>query len=297
MVSTPVPPEASAVGTAFGYAALVVMASWALMFVALIGMLVAVTVMRGRRLRAVGGEPPVAAVTVASPLLPVLLAKLRSADPRFDEQLLLDVAQTACLLMFAAQSTGDEQALRRLAAPAFWSTYFGRYTAMMARDARLARDPRTGRGMQSTRHARFPVDYQATAPRLVGLELGEWQRVQVRVSFSQLRAMLAPGARGQAAAGTATSLGSMLGAIGASVNSQATHGSELSWVSWAGRYELDFIRPAGARTDPAAAVASRICPACGAAYRSDLATACAHCRAERPLAWGEWRLVNITAVE
>lgn len=54
---------------------------------------------------------------------------------------------------------------------------------------------------------------------------------------------------------------------------------------------------AGARTDPAAALASRACRACGAAYRSDLATQCAHCRAERPLAWGEWRLASITAAE
>ena len=68
-------------------------------------------------------------------------------------------------------------------------------------------------------------------------------------------------------------------------------------MSWAGRYDLDFARQAGARTDPAAALASRTCAACGAAYRSDLAAHCAHCRAERPLAWGEWRLTDITAVE
>lgn len=211
------------------------------------------------------------------------------------------MAQAACLLMFAAQSTGDEEALRRLAAPSFWSTFLGRYIALNARDARLARDPRTGRGTSSRRHARFPVDYQASAPELVGVELGAWQRARVRVSFSQLRVVLAPGARGQTAAATATSLASMVGAIGASVSSQASSsgsgGSELSWMSWAGRYDLDFTRPAGARTDPAAALASRTCAACGAAYRSDLATHCAHCRAERPLAWGEWRLAGITAVE
>jgi hypothetical protein len=92
----------------------------------------------------------------------------------------------------------------------------------------------------------------------------------------------------------------MASGIGASVSSQVSgsgaRGSELSWVSWAGRYDLDFTRPAGARTDPAAALASRTCAACGAAYRSDLAAQCAHCRAERPLAWGEWRLAAITAV-
>jgi hypothetical protein len=302
VVSPSALPEASAVGSAFGIAGLVVFFSWVLMFVVLFGMLIAVTVLRGRRQRqGQDGGPPAATAAPADPLLPARLAELRSADPRFDEQLLLDVAQAACLLMFAAQSTGDEGALRRLAAPSFWSTFFGRYIAVNARDARLARDPRTGRGTSSRRRARFPVDFQATAPELVRVELGAWQRAQVRVSFSQLRAVLAPGARGQTAAATATSLGSMASAIGASVSSQASssdsRGSELSWISWAGRYDLDFTRPAGARTDPAVALTSRTCAACGAAYRSDLAAHCAHCRAERPLAWGEWRLVSITAVE
>jgi hypothetical protein len=300
MVAPSVPAEASAVRTAFAIAELVVFASWALLFALIFGLLITVTVLRGRaRRRSQGGDPPAGAAD--DPLLPARLTELRVADPRFDEQLLLDVAQAACLLMFAAQSAGDEQALRRLAAPAFWSTLFGRYTAVTARDARLARDPRTGRGVQSRRHARFPVDYQATAPELVGLELGEWQRARVRVSFSQLCAVLAPGARGEAAAATATSLGSLAGALGASVSSQAsssgTGGSELSWVSWAGRFDLDFTRPGGARTDPAAALASRTCAVCGAAYRSDLAVQCGHCGAGRPLAWGEWRLDGITMVD
>ena len=302
MVGPPGPAEASAVGTAFGIAVLVVMASWALMFVVLFGMLIAITLLRGRRQRqGQGGEPVLSAAAPADPLLPARLAELRSVDPRFDEQLLLDAAQVASLLLFAAQSTGDEQALRRLTAPAFWSTFYGRHTAITARDARLARDPRTGRSAESRSHARFPVDYQAGAPELVRLELGGWQRAQVRVSFSQLRIVLAPGARGQAAAATATSLGSMASALSSSISGQAsgsgTGRSDLSWLSWAGRYDLDFTRPADARTDPRAALASRNCAACGAAYRSDLATHCAHCRAERPLAWGEWRLAGITMVE
>ena len=302
MVGPPAPAEASAVGTAFGIAALVVMASWALMFVILFGLLIAITLLRGRRQRqGQGGEPVPSAAAPADPLLPARLAELRSVDPRFDEQLLLDAAQVASLLLFAAQSTGDEQALRQLTAPVFWSTFYGRHTAITARDARLARDPRTGRSPESRRHARFPVDYQASAPELVRLELGPRQRAQVRVSFSQLRVVLAPGARGQAAAATATSLGSMASALGESMGSRASSSgngrSDLSWLSWAGRYDLDFTRPADTRTDPRAALASRTCTACGAAYRSDLAAQCAHCRAERPLAWGEWRLAGITMVE
>jgi hypothetical protein len=68
-------------------------------------------------------------------------------------------------------------------------------------------------------------------------------------------------------------------------------------MSGAGRYDLDFVRPAGTRTDPGAALASRTCAACGAAYRSEFAVECAHCRAERPVPWGQWRLSQITAVE
>jgi hypothetical protein len=73
--------------------------------------------------------------------------------------------------------------------------------------------------------------------------------------------------------------------------------AELSWVSWAGQYDLGFSRPAGARTDPGTALSSRACTACGATYRSELAIECAHCQAERPVPWGQWRLASITAVE
>jgi hypothetical protein len=51
------------------------------------------------------------------------------------------------------------------------------------------------------------------------------------------------------------------------------------------------------RTDPGAALASRTRTTCGATYRSELATACANCKAPRPLPWGEWRLADLTPVE
>ncbi len=251
MVALSAAPEASTVGTALGIAGIVIFASWVLLIALLFGVLIVVTLLRGRRQRQEqSGESAGVTAAVVDPLLPARLARLRSADPRFDEQLLLEVAQAACLLMFAAQSTGDEQALRRLAAPSFWSTFLGRYIAMNARDARQERDPGTGRGARSRRHARFPVDFQAAAPELIAVELGMGQRAQVRVSFSQLRAVIAPGAHGQVAAASATSLGSMASALGAGMSGQlsssGTGGSDLSWVSWAGRYDLDFTRPAGA---------------------------------------------------
>lgn len=286
---------ASAAGAVFGVIELIVIASWVLLFAVLIGMLGYMTVLRGRRERLRYGAPEVAH---ADPQLPTRLAEVRLADPHFDEELLLDAAQMLCLVMFAAMSTGDEQAIRHLAAPSFWPTFFGHYIQTSARDARMQRTPAGGSSSASRHHARLPVDYQASAPELIGLELGPHQRARVRVSFSQLGAVVGPGAQAQTAMASATSLTSLAasfgGAVGERMNSAA---AGLSWLSWAGQYDLDFTRPASARTDPSAAPASRTCGACGAAYRSELATACAHCRTERPVPWGQWRLVRITAVE
>jgi hypothetical protein len=72
---------------------------------------------------------------------------------------------------------------------------------------------------------------------------------------------------------------------------------DSAWLSWAGQYDLAFTRPAGSRTDPGGALASRTCTACGRAYRSELATACEYCKAERPTPWGQWRLANVTVVD
>jgi hypothetical protein len=289
--------EASAVRSAFGWAAFVIFLSWVLLFVVLIGTLVAVTLMRGSKQRQRRSRRPAEDSrpgTVA--LLPARLAQLRSADPRFDEQLLLEVAQMACLLMFAAQSTGDEQAIRRLTTPSFWSTFFGRYIATMARGVRQMRDP----DVPASRQSRFPVDFQTAAPELIELELGAWQRARIRVSFTQLRAIVSPGAEREAATATATSLSSLARSFGGTMNdrmsSSGTPTSGLGWVSWSGRYDLDFLRPSGTRTDPAAALSTRTCTACGAAYRSDLAIECAHCHTERPLAAGQWLLSEMTIV-
>ncbi|HTX26828.1 MAG TPA: hypothetical protein VME19_07405 [Streptosporangiaceae bacterium] len=35
----------------------------------------------------------------------------------------------------------------------------------------------------------------------------------------------------------------------------------------------------------------------GAAYRSEFAAACDHCRSPRPVAWGSWVLTQIMLVE
>jgi hypothetical protein len=292
-------PLAGAAGTAGEIIGLVVIGGWILLFAILIGLLVTVTLLRGARQRRQRrpGTSALAPARPPDPQLPARLADIRRADPDFDEQLLLEAAQMASLLIFAARSTGDEQAIRQLAAPSFWSTLFGRYIATTARDARQRRAI-TGGASASRRQARLPIDFQATAPELVGLELGPRQLARVRVSFSQLGAIVAAGAAGQAGMASATNLKSLGSSFGGAMGSRMNDApAGVSWVAWAGRYDLDFTRPAGSRTDPRAALASRTCAVCGAAYRSEFATTCAHCGAPRPAAWGDWRLAQITAVE
>lgn len=96
---------------------------------------------------------------------------------------------------------------------------------------------------------------------------------------------------------SATSLASLAASFGTAVGEGLSQVPAPSWLAWAGQYDLVFIRPAGAQTDPDAAMASRTCTVCGATYRSELAAACANCQAARPLPWGEWRLASLTPVE
>jgi hypothetical protein len=281
----------TAAKTAAGVLVIVVIAGWALMFAVLFGLLIYVTVLRGRRQ---GRRRTATASTVsADPNLPAVLARARHDDPYFDERLLLDASQLICLVTFAAISTGDEEAIRHLAAQSFWSTFFGRYVQNAARSARLQRVQQQGRRAGSRRQARLPLDYQALAPELISLDLSQ-QRARIRVSFSQLLAVVAPGADRQTAMASATSLSSLAVSFGGAMSQRVNnHEPGLSWLSWAGKYDLILTRPPGTLTDPRAALANRTCSSCGATYRSELATRCAHCGTERPLAWNAWRLSDI----
>jgi hypothetical protein len=69
----------------------------------LFGMLIYLTVLRGRRQSRKRMEPGPA--SSAGPNPPTVLAQARHADPYFDEQLLLDASQLICLFIFAAMST------------------------------------------------------------------------------------------------------------------------------------------------------------------------------------------------
>jgi hypothetical protein len=285
----------NAARSAVGVLVLVIIAGWALMFAVLFGMLIYVTVLRGRR-QSRKREAP-GPVVSADPNLPAVLAQARHADLYFDEQLLLDASQLICLVIFAAMSTGDEEAIRYLAARSFWSTFFGRYTRSASRSVRLQRLQEQGRRAGSRRQARLPVDYQALAPELISLDVRQ-QRACIRVSFSQLRAVVAPGAQSQTAMASATSLSSLAVSFGGAMSERMNNSVPgLSWLSWAGKYDLVFTRPPGTRTDPRAAIANRTCSSCGATYGSELATTCAHCRTERPVAWDTWRLADIAVVD
>jgi hypothetical protein len=95
----------------------------------------------------------------------------------------------------------------------FWSVFFGRQVTMPARDARQPRAAADG-APAPRRQARLPIDYQTDAPDLVGVELGPRQVARVRVSFSQLAVVVAPGAAGQAAMASAQSLSLLAASFG-----------------------------------------------------------------------------------
>lgn len=295
----------SAGATAIGIVVLVVILSWVLLLAVLLGYLAVGVRSRGRvqRLRAAarhGVVRPAAGRPARVSAIPAELATLRRDDPHFDEQLLLDAALTATLLVFAATSTGNVAPISRLVTESFWQTPFGRLTRLTARDRRreaeqLALDQARGR---SRTKWNIPLDYQPSVPELVAVQLGAEHRVSVRVSFDQLQAVMRPGAAAFAEGAAAINLPSAMAAIGKAVaaGTDQARTSDISWLASGGRYDLVFVRPADARSDASAALADRTCTGCGAPYRSELATACAHCGADRPLPWGRWRLAEATPV-
>jgi hypothetical protein len=200
------------------------------------------------------------------------------------------------MLVFAATSTGDAAPISRLVTESFWQTPFGQLTRTTVRDRRRENgqselDQASGRKVSSWN---IPLDYQPSVPELVAVEIGAEHRVSVRVSFDQLQAVVRPGAAELAAGAAANNFVSAMISIGkgagAGVSSNGPRKIEVSWLGAGGRYNLVFVRPADARTDSSAALADRTCTTCGATHRSELAVACAHCGAERPLPWGRWRL-------
>jgi hypothetical protein len=279
--------------TAFGIIELVVIGSWIVFFAVLLIFAAVVLTRRGRgqRRRDAQRQRP---ARPRPARLPAGLDAIRQSDPRFDDQLLLDAALTATLLVFAATTTGDVAPLGRLVTESFWRTPFGRITQLTARDRRredALSEQDAAAGRQRSRW-NIPLDYYPSVPELVSADLGRQQRVGVRVSFGQLQAVVRPGAGDLAAGAAATNFGSVLVSVARTVSSQASNptASSVSWLASGGQFELSFVRPGDARTGPSAALADRTCLTCGATYQSELAIACQHCQAPRALPWGNWRL-------
>jgi hypothetical protein len=279
--------------TIFGILELLVFIGWAGLFIVLLGWLAVVTMSRSRSKRRseLSPTPPPDQAAIRTGL-----ASMRSVDPHFDLQLLLDAARTATLLIFAATSTGEIEPISRLVTDSFWTVPFGQLISDTARSRRrenvqAARDHIAGRQIKRWN---IPLDYQASVPEVAAISVGMEHAISIRISFSQLQGLVRPGAGKLAEASAAGNVQTAMTAVARSVATQMNDSGrqEASWISSAGHYDLQFVRPASARTDPAAALADRTCSKCGAAYRSELATSCSYCATTRPMPWGEWRLAT-----
>ena len=273
---------------------LVIIASWVLFFAVMLIYAAVMFTARGRGQRQRQAQHPERRQHAGPRMgtLPPGVDDLRRVDPDFDGQLLLDAAQTATLLVFVATTTGDTAPVSRLVTGSFWSTPFGRISSMMARDRRREAAESARDGSPGRKRWNIPLDYHPSVPEIRTVSLGREQRVTVRVSFGQLQAVIRPDARELAAGAAARSFGSAMVSMGKSVAIQTSDGQadSVSWLAAGGDFDLTFVRPSGATTDPFAAVADRTCTACGATYQSELAIACEHCRTPRALPWGNWRL-------
>jgi len=299
MTATAIAATSNPLGLALGIAIAIAILGWILILVLLITTYLVMVAVRGRAQKSREAGPPPRAADASEILAG--LGEIRRRDPDFDEQLLFDAAQTATLLAFTAISTGDTAPIMRMVADSYWSTPFGRYVSTVARDRRRAvLDAENAAIRRRNRNVpRLPLDYHADLPRLARVALGDVEEIDIRVSFSGLVAMIARGATamasGAAARGTGQAVLSLTRAVGDRLNDSGL--DEVSWVASSGSYELSFIRPAGAHTDPLAVLSDRVCARCGAAFDSELAVACASCRTARPLPWGQWRLVQVQVVD
>ena len=279
--------------TIFGIIELLIFIGWVTLLAVMIGMFVLLTVSRNRSRRRAElhpASPPDAAAIRAG------LASLRSVDPHFDLQLLLDAARTATMLIFAANTTGEIEPISRLVTETFWTMPYGRLTSETARSKRrenvqAAKDQAAGRQIK---RLNVPLDFQASVPEVAAISLNGAHAISIRISFSQLQGLVRPGAGTLAEAGAARNLQTAMTSFGKSVANQlnSPHAQEASWLSSSGHLDLQFVRPAGTTTDPAAALADRTCTKCGAAYLSEMATSCSYCATARPMPWGEWRLAK-----
>ena len=179
---------------------------------------------------------------------------LQSVDPGFDVTAFLDNARVAVGAYAMAHSAEDDRLLRRITTPGYWQTPNGKAVASAIAGWQRYAGDRPG----ATNRGRVVLDLSWRRPEVKSVALGDqgMDRITVRLALV------------------------IVGAAGAAW--QRTDGVT--------RFDWEFVRPAGQRTDPGAVLLPRTCGDCGSPYRSDLDDACTFCHAARPDTQAGWRL-------
>jgi hypothetical protein len=179
---------------------------------------------------------------------------LQSVDPGFDVTAFLDNARVAVGAYAMAHSAEDDRLLRRITTSGYWQTPNGKAIAGAVAEWQRYAGDRPG----ATNRGRTVLDISWRRPEVRSVALGSqgMDRITVRLALV------------------------IVGTAGAAW--QRTDGVT--------RFDWEFVRPAGQRTDSAAVLLPRTCGDCGAPYRSDLDDACPFCHAARPDTQAGWRL-------
>jgi hypothetical protein len=240
--------------------------AWAVALAFMVFLALVLVVSRGRSdavrnvfRRAVAVGAPHGAVHAAgragSPAATVTAVReLQSVDPGFDVTAFLDSARIAVGAYAMAHSAQDDRLLRRITTSGYWQTPNGKALAAGVAEWQRYAGDRPG----ATNRGRMVLDISWRQPEVKRVALGDqgMDRITVRLA-SVIAGAAGPGW-------------------------QRT--DEVT------RFDWDFVRPAGQRTDPRAVLLARTCADCGGPYRSDLDDACPYCHAARPDTQAGWRL-------
>jgi hypothetical protein len=182
------------------------------------------------------------------------IAGLQAIDPGFDLTAFLDGARVAVGAYAIAHSAQDDRLLRRITTSGFWQTSNGKAVAAAIAEWRRYAGDRPG----AANRGRMVLDISWRQPEVKGVALGDrgMDRITVRLA-SVIAGAAGPG-----------------------------------WqrTDVVTRFDWDFVRAAGQRTDPGAVLLPRTCADCGGPYRSDLDDSCPYCHAARPDTQAGWRL-------